>query len=101
MKLGQFVVAYIDGRECTLGNQLYQCWKSKPSTFIVDGQTYNKIVKHSTTVVAKAKKTRWYTFTDGSMFEVLEEEDWKPNQPIDSICWRSIKTWFEILNEEN
>lgn len=99
MKLGQYALAYIDGKECPLTNTLYQRWKAAPSTFIVDGTEYNKITKHSTTSPAKYRKSIWYTFADGSNIEVLAEEDWRPKREPVGVCWRSVKTWYEITQE--
>lgn len=96
MKLGQFVVAAIGDKDCTLTNQLYQVWKSNQQPFTVAGVKYTSIKKHSTSAVAKAVKTRWYTFVDGSSMEVLDSEDYKPRKEIESLCWRSVKTWFEV-----
>lgn len=94
MTLGQFCTAEVNGKQVNLSNSIYQSYKVNPQPFTVDGIQYTSIKKHSTQVLSKAVKTKWYTFTDGSMMEVVSGEDYTPQREVESVCWRSIKTWF-------
>lgn len=96
MKIGQFCIATIGEKTASLSNSLYQIWKANPQPFTIDGVEYKSVKKHSTTVIAKAVKTRWYTFTDGAMMEVLEGESYKPRKEIEAVAYRSVRTWFEV-----
>lgn len=94
MKLGQYCTATIADKTCTLTNQLLQTWKSNPRPFLIDGIEYTKLTKKSTTVSSRAVKTRWFTFADGTMIEVLESDSYMPRKDVEAIAYRSVKTWY-------
>lgn len=96
LALGQFCIAQIGDKTCTLTNQLLQTWKSNPRPFTIDGVEYTKLTKKSTTVPSKAVKTRWFTYSDQTSIEVVEGSDYEPHKDIEAVAYRTVRTWYIV-----